>query len=316
MSDEKPVKIDIISGFLGAGKTTLINKLLTEAYTGERVALLENEFGEIGIDGDLVRKDKIAVKELANGCICCSLQNDFIDGINQLARQYKPDRIIIEPTGIAQFRDIIDRCREAVKQNPSLELNAVISVVNAPSYPALINVGGEFFTLQIAHAWFIALSAVQGIPCGEMGVEEIVSSIWQINPGVAVNAQAWDSVDALALLSIAEQITAEKAKSAHYKTDCFCHHHHTDEWTSFSFILSKAWNEEKVSAFENILRNGEYGEIFRSKGFIPFEQSMMRFDYVYGISKLDKTDYSGSGKLVVIGKNIKTDALKILVSDI
>jgi G3E family GTPase len=326
---KQAIKIDIISGFLGAGKTTLINKLLAEAYAGERVALLENEFGEIGIDGDLLQGSGITVKELSNGCICCTLQGDFIDGIRELVETCNPDRIIIEPTGLAKLSDILAPCKKAAESLP-LEINLVVSVVNGASYTALINVGGEFFTNQITDAWFILISAVQDIPDDDMSLAEIVASIRSLNARAPIFSDPWDTTDGLALLAAAEQAAvmgqaaAEEQAAVKAGQDPHEEHHHehdhehdshhdhdTSGFASVSFRLKSPWTAEKVQGLTAILKSGECGEVFRAKGLLPTDKkTALKFDYVYGTAKLIEIGFPGDGKLVVIGRDLKTDRLE------
>lgn len=323
--EQTVVKIDIIAGFLGAGKTTLINKLLNEAYKGERVALLENEFGEIGIDGDLLQGSGIAVKELSNGCICCTLQTDFIKGIQELVETWKPERILIEPTGIAQISDVLSPCGKAAASLP-LEINSVITVVNAESYPALISVAGEFFTNQISHAWFIALSAVQDIHDDEMTLAEMTASIRSLNPTTPIYTEPWDTIDGLTLLTAAEEAAAEQGDHDHPHEHNHEHHHNHDHhheddtggFTSASFRFKSPWTAERVRGLADILKSGDCGEVFRAKGLLPAEENAgtaaFKFDYVYGTTTVSGIDYPGEGKLVVIGRALKTDRLERYLS--
>jgi G3E family GTPase len=333
---QQTVKIDIVSGFLGAGKTTLINKLLDEAYKGERLALLENEFGEIGIDGDLVKGSGITVKELANGCICCTLQTDFIDGLQELVETWQPERILIEPTGLAQLADILAPCRKAA-ESLNLEINAVFTVVNAASYTALIAVSGAFFTSQIADARLIVLSATQSIPVEDMSLEEIVASLRALNPQAPIITEAWNAVDGLSLLAAAEEAATEQGRhdprrperhdedgdgdhdrhhghEHHDDDDHDAHHHDTDGFESVSFRLQSSWTEEKALKLESLLKSGCCGEVFRAKGLLrPSENAKARalkFDYVYGAATLSNIEYAGEGKLVVIGRELKTENLQ------
>jgi G3E family GTPase len=325
--EQSAVKIDIIAGFLGAGKTTLINKLLNEAYKGERVALLENEFGEIGIDGDLLQGSGIAVKELSNGCICCTLQTDFIEGIQELVETWKPERILIEPTGIAQIADVLSPCGKAAVSLP-LKINSVITVVNAASYPALSSVSGEFFTNQISNAWFIALSAVQDISNDEISLAEMVRSIRDLNPTAPIITDPWDAIDGLTLLTAAEEAAAKQGNHdrRHEHTHEHEHHHHHNHhheddaggFSSASFRIKSPWTAERVRGLADILKGGDSGEVFRAKGLLPAAEkagtNALKFDYVYGTATLSDIDYPGEGKLVVIGRALKTDRLERYLS--
>ncbi len=298
------VKIDIISGFLGAGKTTLINKLLDEAYTGEALSLLENEFGEIGIDGDLLKGDNLKVMEIANGCICCSLQGDFIDGICELVEKFKPDRVIIEPTGIGKISDIISACKEASKKI-DVKVNAIITVVNAITFPIFSNVGGDFFKEQIKDSKVIVLSCVQNITDEDMDLHSIVSYIKEMNPRAVIFSKSWDKLDSIELIATAELLNDDifylndNEEKHHHE-----HHHTLDDFDSYSFYFDKDLEAEDINKFVADLKSGKFGEIFRGKGFIKSCGKFIKLDYVYGETFMEEAIYSGRGKFVIIGKNI------------
>ena len=200
------IKLEIISGFLGAGKTTLINKLLREAWRGEKTAVLENEFGEIGVDGDLLRGHDLTVREITNGCICCTLKGDFVEGIKELARDYRPDRIVIEPTGIGKLCDILEACRFAADE-ASVSVHTIMTAAQAPLVSAFLEVSGEFYREQIKSAPVIVLSAVQNLRAGDPPLTETLRQIRELNPGAVIFAEPWDSLDSLKLLAVAEEMT-------------------------------------------------------------------------------------------------------------
>ncbi|MDR1586263.1 MAG: GTP-binding protein [Treponema sp.] len=190
------IKLEIISGFLGAGKTTLINKLLREAWRGEKTAVLENEFGEIGVDGDLLRGYDLTVREITNGCICCTLKGDFVEGIKELARDYRPERIVIEPTGIGKLVDIMEACRLAAEDAPVL-VHTIMTVVQAPLVSAFLAVSGEFYQEQIKNAPVIVLSAAQDLGGDDPSLPHILRKIRELNLGAVIFAEPWDALDGL-----------------------------------------------------------------------------------------------------------------------
>jgi G3E family GTPase len=309
------IKLEIISGFLGAGKTTLINKLLREAWRGEKTAVLENEFGEIGVDGDLLKGHDLTVREITNGCICCTLKGDFVEGIKELARDYRPDRIVIEPTGIGKLADILEACRLAAKEAP-VSARVVMTVAQAPLVPAFLEVSGEFYSEQITNAPVIVLSAVQTLSPDDPPLEETLGRIRELNPGAAVFTEPWDTLDSLKLLAVAEEMTAKALapheqghEHEHEHDHEHDHSHETGGFDSCSFILKKPWAAEDVDDLIARMKSGNFGEIFRAKGFFPIQGRFHKLDYVYGRAAILPADYSGEGKFVVIGRELKKEEL-------
>ena len=218
-------KIDIFSGFLGAGKTTLIQKLLREAYVGEKLVLIENEFGEIGIDGGFMQDAGIEVTEMNSGCICCSLVGDFGKALEQVLADYAPDRILIEPSGVGKLSDII----RAV-QNVSAEgvlLNGFTTVADVKKCKMYMKNFGEFFNDQIENAGCIVLSHTQDV--GEEKIAQTVALLREHNPTATIVTTPWDQLDGAQLLAAMERrdtIEEELArleKDAHHHRE---HHHH------------------------------------------------------------------------------------------
>jgi G3E family GTPase len=313
------IKLDIISGFLGAGKTTLINKLLKEAWQGDRIAVLENEFGEIGVDGDLLRGQNLAVREITNGCICCALKGDFVEGIKELARDYRPDRIVIEPTGIGKLVDIVEACRLAAEETP-VAVHTIMTVAQAPLALAFLEVSGEFYQEQIASAPVVVLSAVQNPGGDDPPLPQVLRAIRELNPDAVLFTEPWDTLDSLKLLAVAEEMTENvlrpKAGSDHGHTheDDHGHEHgHGLENAGFdscSFILKETWTGEEADDLVARIQDGSFGKIFRAKGFIPVPGRFHKLDYVYGRVSFVPADYSGEGKLVVIGREIRKEELR------
>lgn len=312
---DKTVKIDIIAGFLGAGKTTFLNKLIKEAYFGEQIALLENEFGEIPLDGTLLAGNDIAIKEIANGCICCTLQGNFIEGIASLVESYHPDRIVIEPTGLAGLPDICNACALAGENTP-LQINAIITVVDASMLSAFIEVCGEFFQKQISDAKAVVLSHIQEMEEGE-SLDDMIAMIRTLNPVSPIFFEDWSSLNSLAVLTAAEQARYEKipeeclpredhhSHDHHHDHDHDHHHHHGDEdFASCSVKMKETVSEDWLPALFDRLRAGKGGEIFRAKGLLRTEKGPLRFDYVYGKVSSEPYDFNGDGFFVVIGKKL------------
>ena len=224
-------KIDIFSGFLGAGKTTLIKKLIKDAYAGEKIVLIENEFGEIGIDGGFMQDAGITVNEMNSGCICCSLVGDFGRALSKVLTEYAPDRILIEPSGVGKLSDVI-RAVENVKE-AKLALSGTVTVVDAKKCKMHMKNFGEFFNDQIEHAGTIVLSHTAGL--SEEKLTECVALLREHNPDAVIVTTDWNELSGAQLLAAMERkdtLAAELEKLAKEEEVCpVCghHHHHHDE---------------------------------------------------------------------------------------
>ncbi len=229
-------KIDIVSGFLGAGKTTLIKKLLKEALVGEQVVLIENEFGEIGIDGGFLKEAGIEITEMNSGCICCSLVGDFGTALKEVLEKYKPDRILIEPSGVGKLSDVM-KAVEGVTSGEDVELGSAVAVVDAKKCKTYLKNFGEFFENQIAHAGTIILSRTDEMK--EEKLDECLSLIREHNEKAAIITTPWPQLDGKLIkdtIENAKDLEAELMKEVmehHHEHDenctCGCHdheHHH------------------------------------------------------------------------------------------
>ena len=194
-------KIDIISGFLGAGKTTFIKKMLEEAYKGEQIVLIENEFGEIGIDGGFLKDAGITINEMNSGCICCSLVGDFAVNLREVINTYHPDRILIEPSGVGKLSDVMKSVVD-IEAELDVKLNALVTVVNALKAKKQMRAFGEFFNNQIEHATTLVLSRTQNAT--EAQLEECVKMMQELNPNAAIITTPWESLDGKMVLNVME----------------------------------------------------------------------------------------------------------------
>ena len=195
-------KVDIISGFLGAGKTTLIKKLLDQVFSGEKLVLIENEFGEVSVDGGFLQQAGIQVSELSSGCICCTLVGDFTQALGQVYDQYKPDRILIEPSGVAKLSDVIAAVEDAVKAVPELELNSFVTVVDSTKAKSYMKNIPEFYNNQIQSAGSILLSRTQKLT--QEKLEAVVALLREQNPSAVILTTPWDQLDGKVILSAIE----------------------------------------------------------------------------------------------------------------
>ena len=225
-------KIDIFSGFLGAGKTTLIKKLITEAFAGQQVVLIENEFGEIGIDGGFLKESGIQINELNAGCICCSLVGDFRTALQQVVEQYHPDRIVIEPSGVGKLSDVT-RAVEGVAEHLDVQLNSFVTVADVNKVKMYMKNFGEFYDDQISHASCILLSRTQ--TASEEKIAAAVAMLREKNPTATIVTTAWDELTGeqiLKAMSTKDDFKAEliamaaKANEEHAHEDEEEEHHH------------------------------------------------------------------------------------------
>ena len=230
-------KIDIFSGFLGAGKTTLIKKLIKESFAGQKVVLIENEFGEIGIDGGFLKESGIQINELNAGCICCSLVGDFRAALQQVVEQYHPDRIVIEPSGVGKLSDVT-RAVEGVAEHLDVQLNSFVTVADVNKVKMYMKNFGEFYDDQISHASCIILSRTQN--ASEEKIAAAVAMLREKNPTATIVTTAWDSLTGeqiLKAMSTKDDFKAEliemaakaNAEHAHEDEEEEHHHHHYDE---------------------------------------------------------------------------------------
>ena len=210
-------KVDIISGFLGAGKTTLIKKLLAEAFVGDKLVLIENEFGEVSVDGGFLRESGVQVSELSSGCICCTLVGDFTESLKQVYEQYKPDRILIEPSGVAKLSDVVAAIEDAVKAVPELKLNSFVDVVDATKVKVYLKNIPEYSN-QVESAGTIILSRTQKLT--QEKLEAAVALLREKNATAAIITTPWDDLEGKTILNAIEGVSMhdqllELVKEAH-----------------------------------------------------------------------------------------------------
>ena len=219
-------KVDIISGFLGAGKTTLIKKLLGEALSKEQVVLIENEFGEIGIDGGFLRDSGIEIREMNSGCICCSLVGDFGASLKEVIDKYHPDRIIIEPSGVGKLSDVIQAVKDLHMDN-EIQLNSASAVVDALKCKVYMKNFGEFFNNQIESANTIILSRTQNE--SKEKLDKCIEMIRQLNAKAHIITTPWDDLEGIQILSAMENATNLELELLSEQEEQEQHHHHDEE---------------------------------------------------------------------------------------
>ena len=226
-------KIDIVSGFLGAGKTTLIKKLLSQAYQDEKLVLIENEFGEISVDGGFLKDSGVEVSEMSSGCICCSLVGDFGKALQEVEERFHPDRILIEPSGVGKLSDVVVAVQNTAKDNPALKLNSFVTVADASKVKVYMKNFGEFYNNQIESAGTILLSRTQNLTQDKL--EAAVALLREKNPTAAILTTPWDQLDGKTILSAIEKTSMEEELLAHIRAEheaeqaAHAHHHHEEE---------------------------------------------------------------------------------------
>ncbi len=381
-------KVDIISGFLGAGKTTLIKKLLKEAYQGEKLVLIENEFGEISIDGGFLKDAGIQISEMSSGCICCSLVGDFGKALREVKEQFQPDRILIEPSGVGKLSDVIVAVENTVADIPDMKLNSFVTVADAGKVKVYMKNFGEFYNNQIESAGTIILSRTQKLT--QEKLEAAAALLREKNPTAAILTTPWDQLDGKTILAAVEKVSladellekmraeheAEEAEHHHHHHDhdehdedahehhhhhdhdhdededehehhhhdhdhehdhdhdehehhhhhhgegecddpeCACHHHHhhADEvFTSWGAETPKQFTQADIDRILTALDSGEYGAILRAKGIVPAADGQwLHFDYVPQEHEVRYGAADYTGRLCVIGSQLKEDGLKTL----
>ena len=362
-------KIDIVSGFLGAGKTTLIKKMLSEAYQGEKLVLIENEFGEISIDGGFLKDSGVQISEMSSGCICCSLVGDFNKALHQVHEQFAPDRILIEPSGVGKLSDVIVAVENTVRDEPDMKLNSFVTVADATKVKVYMKNFGEFYNNQIESAGTIILSRTQKL--SQEKLEAAVALLREKNPTAAILTTPWDQLDGKTVLAAVEKVSladellekmraeheAEEAEHHHHHHDhdddhdehehhhhhdhdhehdhdeehehhhhhdgqecddpaCSCHHHHhhADEvFTSWGAETPKQFTQADIDRILTALDSGDYGAILRAKGIVPAADGQwLHFDYVPQEHEVRYGAADYTGRLCVIGSQLKEDGLKTL----
>lgn len=340
------VKIDIISGFLGAGKTTLIKKFIEEAFQGEKVVLIENEFGEIGVDAGFLTDAGIEIKEMNSGCICCSLVGDFAESLKEVIDTYHPERIIIEPSGVGKLSDV-----EKAVRDIDVELNSKIVVVNAKKCKMYAKNFGEFFLNQVEHADALVFSRTSEM--NQEKLEETMELLRKHNDKATMITTPWEQLDGKDMITTIEnQHQLEESllegvrhhghhehhheghhgecgcgghHHEHHHGECGCgcgghhhehhgHHHADDVFTSWGMETAAKYKYDTFAELlEDLENESKYGAILRAKGMLECEDNKwVYFDYVPGEVEVRTGSPCTIGKICVIGANINEENIKKL----
>lgn len=320
-------KIDIISGFLGAGKTTLIKKLIGEALNGQKIVLIENEFGETGIDGGFLKDAGIEITEMNSGCICCSLVGDFGKALTKVIEKYSPDRIIIEPSGVGKLSDVIKAVKDVAEHQPVV-LNSFVTVADAIKYKMYSKNFGEFFLNQIENAGAIFLSRTQNLK--EEKLAQCVHALQHHNPKAKIVTTPWDNLTGEQLLSVMEDshtLAEQMLEDMHHKHEhhhhehgetCSCGHHHehghhhADEvFQSWGIETPKKFTEQQLKDCLTALGDITLGTVLRAKGIVPCADSStwLHFDYVPAAPEIRYGSADYTGRICVIGADLDEERL-------
>lgn len=342
--DKALTKIDIFSGFLGAGKTTLIRKLIAEGYKNEKLVLIENEFGEIAIDGGFLKDAGVQITEMNSGCICCTLVGDFTEALRKVIADYSPDRVIIEPSGVGKLSDVA----KAVAGVEGAEIGAKVTVVDAGKCRMYVRNFGEFFNDQVQHADVIVLSRTDTASDGKVIAASALLS--QLNANATVITTPWSQLDGGQIVGVMDKLDSlsstmqemehhhehgehcgcghdhEHHDHEHHDHDhehhhehgehCGCgHDHHADEvFTSWGVETPKKFTAEKIEkALSELGDEARFGTVLRAKGFVDASDGeWIYFDYVPGEPDIRRGGAAVTGRLCVIGSGLKEQAIKEL----
>ncbi len=303
-------RIDIIGGFLGAGKTTFIKKLLEEAFQKEKIVVIENEFGEISIDGPVLKDYGIQIREMNSGCICCTIAGDFNLALKEMLALYQPDRIIIEPSGVGKLSDVLRGCQSFVAAKKA-ELALCITVVDVKKYRVYIKNFAEFYKDQLAYAKTIVLSRTQ-FEKPEV-LQAVMEDIRKYNQKASIVTTDWEHITADKIIESDGGITADSFWNQTAEHHHAHEHHHADE-------VFQVWGKETVQVFplerlKNILEQLKAGKenIVRGKGIVKVnEEQWVQFDYVPDEIRIRETQADITGRICIIGEGLDKDRLKNL----
>ena len=330
------IKVDVISGFLGAGKTTLIKKIFESVLSKEKVVLIENEFGEIGIDGTFLKESGIEIKEINAGCICCSLVGDFETSMQEVINTYNPERIIIEPSGVGKLSDIVNA---VLKLKEELQINILATVVDGPKTKMYLKNFGEFFNNQVEAANTIIISKTDKM--SEEKLLEVVELVKTKNDHATLITTAIKDLDSEQLVKVLEEKVSLKEDLAKemqlvHEHECCCghhhheeehecccghhheheHHHHADEvFTSWGKETPKSVSYEELNNFLHTLATDEsLGIIIRSKGVLKASdnEKWYYYDFVSGDYEIRLGNPDYNGRIVVIGSKMDEERIEKL----
>lgn len=307
-------KVDIVSGFLGSGKTTLIEKLITEGYREENIVVLENEFGKVNIDGKVLKNTGITVEEITAGCICCSLTEDFTSSITKARGMFNPDRIIIEPTGVAKLSEILNICKDK-KYEEFIEINNVITVVDVKRFELSISYSKEFIDNQIRASKSIILSKIAGVEPAI--IQHIINYIKKINSTANIVNLQWEKVTAKEIINALEnryETVSGGDKLGKILGGKLYRGNLSHKFDTWEFETNKSFNHERIENIFLILKNkNQYGDILRAKGiFKDTGGQWFRFDFVLDDLTFEEYSEGTIGCVCIIGSKLNKNNISQL----
>lgn len=298
----------IVSGFLGAGKTTFIQHLINSAYAGERIAVLENEFGTVDLDGDTLRRSGVQVTSVIAGCICCNSAGSLFPAMEKIVKDFAPSLIIVEPTGIARMSDILSMMKFDRFRN-LCTLRNVITIVDTKNYYKRMFISKEFFENQICASQIIFLSKTEGL--GEDKVCEVSTDIAKIHPAGLIISQSWEAMDPQQVWQMLDEAEKKGISKGISVT-----HSAVNDFDTFVWSCSMPLPESAADQLFAALERGVFGEVLRVKGYIKQADSPARvFDYVPGEHKLGEKRNVSHSELCVIGRNLDKNAFDSMLSN-
>lgn len=313
------IQIDIFSGFFGAGKTTLIKKLIDEKVYSKKVTLIENEFGEIPIDGTFLKKYNIEIKEIKAGCICCSTVIDFNNTLKEIIESKETERIIIEPSGVGKLSEVVKIVKK-LEVDYEINLNLVIAAVDVTMYEEFVELFSEFYEDQVVHASTIILSRTQNVT--EEELQQVVSRIREINEKASIVTTPWDDLSGIELIGLSEedgeQILIEDDHDDHDHNHEHGHEHDHEEedhnhnvFSSWGIETPKIFSIDLLkSIFEGLKDENNYGKVVRSKGKVQVDDvNWVEFDFVPNAFEIRESDPDVIGRITVIGHELNKEKL-------
>lgn len=317
-------EIYIVSGFLGAGKTTFIQKMLKEAFINEKVVLIENDFGEISVDAALMKSGGVEVKEIHSGCICCSLSGDFVKALNELLNRFKPDKIIIEPSGVGKLSDIMKVCTDTTVK-PFARVKAKLTIVDVKRCKMYLDNFGEFFEDQIQNADVVVLSRTEDYPDK---INDACKLIKDLNEQSPIFSKPWEQIHIQEILfpkrehhslkghlSHANGCSCGQHSSHHHEghghghtCDCDCHHSAEDVFDTITIQTTRIFSMDELRTRISYMERNSEGTILRAKGIIRSTKGYVNLQYLPGDLNITPCDVGGD-MLCIIGQNLNQKEL-------